>query len=72
MAEVTTKDFIKPCTTNQPSRKVVKSEFLNCLPEKMIDVQDAGKPSELVITGLYIDSQASTNNHKILLSKPHD
>ena len=44
----------KPCTTVQPAKVNAKSSSCKLLPKKVHDVQDTGKPSELVSRGFHI------------------
>ena len=39
------------------------------LTRKVLDIQDTGKPSGMVATGINIDSQVGRNSHKIFSSR---
>ena len=59
----------KMCITVQPAEVSTKSSSCKMLPRKVLDIEDAGKPSEPVATGLHIDNQVGRNSCRILLSK---
>ena len=53
----------------QHSNDSAKHHSCEPLPRRVLDVQDADKPSKVVATGLYIDSHVGREIHKILSSK---
>ena len=59
----------KPCITVQPARLGAKLSNIKLPLGKDIDVQDTGKSSDPVVTGLHIESQVG-KAHNILSSKP--
>ena len=59
----------KPHTPVQSAEVGTKSSSRKKLSERVPDIQDADVSSELVATGLNIETQAGRNSHKTLISK---
>ena len=69
MTEITIEYKERPCTIGQPAKVGAKPSSCKSLPRKVPDVQDTGKSSYLIATGLYIDGHVGRNSCKILSSK---
>ena len=65
MTQITSK--AEQCTPVQPCRDGTKHDSCKPPPRKVLDVQDTGKPSQLVAIWLHIDSQVG----KDLVIKNH-
>ena len=66
MAEVTTTEYNKPCTTVHPMMVGVQSDPCKPLPRMFFMDRILVNNFNAVVTGLHIDSQVSRNSHMIL------